>query len=132
MVVVVAASPSLNEAAGGARLAEEAGQAARGLRLQAAVEPLAVAIVASFAAGIAEAESRVVLPPVAQPAVAPPSPADVASASSSSQYSLPTVAIVASGWKYHYMHRTREQRDRATPPSVWPFGGACLAIPGVH
>lgn len=59
-------------------------------------------------------------------------PVDVASVSSSSRYSLPIVASVASMLKYHYMPQKMELNDITTLPTVLPFEGVCLAIPGEH
>ncbi len=58
--------------------------------------------------------------------------AGAAVASSSFQCSWPAAADVASVWIYHCRHRMKQPSDRAIPPIVWPFGGACSTIPGVH
>ncbi len=58
--------------------------------------------------------------------------AGAAVASSSFQCSWPAAADVASVWLHHCKHRMKQPSDRVIPPIVWPFGGACSTIPGVH
>ena len=63
--------------------------------------------------------------PLDEIAELPAAVVDVASVLSSSQYSLPAVAIVASEWKCHCRLRRTGQSGRVIPRGVWPFGEVC-------